>query len=148
MTTVIIALIEVQLPPSSHTLLRPWISLLGGFEQAANSMVRSQRNNRKTRKWITPKQVLIRPKYKATVAFSWPEDRKMKQKKESIQTSSGPRPPFRLNDLRIMCKTLLLNISGWCRCMAILEQNEIYIFCPTPVQKRSCVTEQPLIVEL
>jgi len=44
-------------------LLRPWIrcftiiiSAYGGFEQAVNSVVRSQRNNRKTRKWTTQKQ--------------------------------------------------------------------------------------------
>jgi len=33
-------------------------------------LVRSQRNNRKTRKWTTPKRVWIRPAYSATVAFS------------------------------------------------------------------------------
>jgi len=38
-------------------------------------VVRSQRNNRKTRKWTTPKRVRIRPKYCATVAFSWQEDK-------------------------------------------------------------------------
>jgi len=43
---------------------------LGGFEQAADSVVKSQRNNRKTWKWTTPKRVWIRPKYSATVAFS------------------------------------------------------------------------------
>jgi len=54
----------------------PTLSLLGGFEQAANSEVRSQRNNRKTRKWTTPKRVwIIRPNYNATVAFSWQEDK-------------------------------------------------------------------------
>jgi len=38
--------------------------------------VRSQRNNRKTRKWTTPKRVRIRPKYNgSTVAFSWQEDK-------------------------------------------------------------------------
>jgi len=47
----------------------------GGFEQAANSVVRSQRNKRKTRKWTTSKWVQIRPKYSATVAFSWQEDK-------------------------------------------------------------------------
>jgi len=31
--------------------------MLGGFEQAANSVVRSPRINRKTQKWTTPKRV-------------------------------------------------------------------------------------------
>jgi len=35
----------------------------------------SQRNKRKTRKWTTAKRVQIRPKYSATVAFSWTEDK-------------------------------------------------------------------------
>jgi len=47
---------------------------VGGFEQASNSVIRSQRSNRKTRKWTTPKRGWIRPKYNATVAFSWQED--------------------------------------------------------------------------
>jgi len=38
-------------------------------------VVRSQRNNWKTRKWTTPKQVRIHPKYTTTVAFSWQEDK-------------------------------------------------------------------------
>jgi len=84
------------LPPSSHTLLRSWIrrftmntvSLLGGFEQAANSVVRSQRNNRKTRKWTTPKRVRIRPKYSAT---SLSRDRriKMEQNKKTNSCVQG-----------------------------------------------------------
>jgi len=36
------------------------------FEQAANSVVRSQG----IRKWTTPKRVWIHPKYSSTVAFS------------------------------------------------------------------------------
>jgi len=38
--------------------------------KAVNSVVRSQRNSRKTRKWTTPKQERIRAKYSANVAFS------------------------------------------------------------------------------
>jgi len=71
--------ILVQLSPLSHTLLRQgtlrWLSQHGGFEQAANSVVRNQRNNRKTRKWTTLKRMRIRPKYSATVAFLWQEDK-------------------------------------------------------------------------
>jgi len=33
------------------------------LEQAENSVVKSERNNRKTHKWTTPKRVRIRPKY-------------------------------------------------------------------------------------
>jgi len=54
--------------------------------------------------------------------------------------ASHPRPLLRFND-KIMCKTLhLLNISGWCRCLAILRQNETYIlyFLPSLSKKRSC----------
>jgi len=40
-----------------------WLSLLGGFEQATNLVVRIQGNNWKTRKWTTSKRVRIRPKY-------------------------------------------------------------------------------------
>jgi len=40
------------------------------FEQAANLVAKSQRNNWKTCKWTTSKRVRIRPKYSATVAFS------------------------------------------------------------------------------
>jgi len=47
------------------------ITLLSGFEQAAISVIRSQRNIRKTRKCTTPKRVRIGPKYSGTVAFSW-----------------------------------------------------------------------------
>jgi len=65
----------VQLPPSAHTLLRSWtmritmiLSLLGW----------------KTRKWTTPKQVRIRPKYSVTVAFSWQEDKDRTNNQETI----------------------------------------------------------------
>jgi len=56
-------------------IIYAWWLRTGGFEQAANSVVRSQRNNRITRKWTTPKRVRIRPKYRHTVAFSWQEDK-------------------------------------------------------------------------
>jgi len=46
-----------------------WLSLFGSFEQAANSVGKSQKNNQNPRKWITPKWVRIHPKYHATVAF-------------------------------------------------------------------------------
>jgi len=39
------------------------------------SGMRSQRINRKTRKWTTLKRVRIRPKYSANVAFSRQEDK-------------------------------------------------------------------------
>jgi len=42
------------------------LSLLGGFEQAANSVLRIQRSNRNTQKWTTPKRVQIRVKI-----FDW-----------------------------------------------------------------------------
>jgi len=74
---VICRVIYVQLLPSSDILLRYVLgqldkvlynhyisylrSLLGGFGQAANSVVISQRNNQKTQKWTTPKQVQIHP---------------------------------------------------------------------------------------
>jgi len=51
------------------------IFMLDSFEQAANSVVRRQRNSRKTRKWTTPKRVRIRTTYSATVAYSWQEDK-------------------------------------------------------------------------
>jgi len=38
-------------------------------------LVRSQRNNRKTRKWTTPKRARICSKCSATVACSWQEDK-------------------------------------------------------------------------
>jgi len=60
--------------------------LLGGFEQAANSVVRSQRNNRKIRKWTTPKWVRIRPKYSATITFSWQENKDGQNKKQKLIT--------------------------------------------------------------
>jgi len=48
---------------------------ISGFEQAANSVVRRQRNNRKTRKWTTHKREQIRLKYSATVALSMQEEK-------------------------------------------------------------------------
>jgi len=51
---------------------------------------------------------------------------------------STPIPSFRLNDQR-MCTgkfLLLLKLSYWLMQMiGNLEQNETYIFCPSPVQK-------------
>jgi len=48
-------------------------------------VVRSQRNNQITWKWTTPKRVRIRPKYSATVAFSWQEDKdRINEKKNNI----------------------------------------------------------------
>jgi len=57
--------------------------MLGGFEQAANSVVRNQRYNWKTRKWITPKWVRIRQKYSAIVV-----SRDMRIKMEQSKTKN------------------------------------------------------------
>jgi len=70
------------------------LSLLDGFEQAANSVVRRQRNNRKTRKWTTPKRMRIRPKYSAT---SLSRDKKIKIE----QTNKLSRNFFFLFDLEL-----------------------------------------------
>jgi len=59
----------------------------------------------------------------------------------SKSPKAGVSPPDpRLDSMNRKCaKTLLpLNISGWCRCLEILEQNEtllFYLFCPFLVQK-------------
>jgi len=49
-----------------------YLCLVGSNKQQIKC---SQRINRKTRKWTTPKRVWIRPKYNVTVAFSWQEDK-------------------------------------------------------------------------
>jgi len=56
-------------------------ALLGGFEQAANSVIRSQRNNRKTRKWTSPKRVRIRPN---TAPPSLSRDRRIKKRQTNL----------------------------------------------------------------
>jgi len=60
------------------------LSLFGGFEQAANSLGRIERNNRKTWKSATPKRLRICPKYNANVAFSWQEDQDGTNNKQTI----------------------------------------------------------------
>jgi len=66
-----------------------WLCLVASNKQH-NSVVRSQRNNRKTRKWTTAKRVRIRPKYSATVAFSWQEDKdETKQTNKQIRNSKS-----------------------------------------------------------
>jgi len=61
------------------------ISTFGGFEKTANSVVRSQKNNRKTRNWTTPKRVRIHPIYSSTIAFSWQEDKDGAKQKTSCK---------------------------------------------------------------
>jgi len=60
--------------------LRPWIKrftmIISAWWLRTSSKFsgKKSKNNRKTRKWTTPKRVRIRPNYSAIVAFSKDKD--------------------------------------------------------------------------
>jgi len=77
--------------------LRPWtrrFTMIISAWWLRNSVVRSQRNNRKTPKWTTPKWVRSCPN-SATVAFSWQED-KDKTNKHTFELFLRPQIKFGL----------------------------------------------------
>jgi len=71
-------------------------------------VVRTQRNNWKTRKLTTPKRVRIRPKYSTTVASSWQED-KDETNKTNRQTVKNELTKYTVVRIYVYCKFHVIN---------------------------------------